>query len=404
MKYINNIFTVEKSRLTKVIKKFETPIFCYSEKKINENISNFKRSFKSFSPIICFSTKSNCNLEILKLIKRSGLGADVVSKGELMIALKAGITSKKIVFSGVGKTRSELVYAIDKNILLINCESKSEMLEIESIAKAKNKKINIGIRLNPNTDAKTIKQISTGKKENKFGVSDKEFLTLVKYVKKSKNLNLKCLSVHIGSQILDSKPYEKMLKILDKIIKKTKFNFEYIDLGGGMGISYNNDKKTLNLDKYSNSIKNFLKKNKSKIILEPGRSIIGNTGILISKVIYNKEGHKKNFIILDAAMNDLMRPALYNAKHQIKPAIKNNSYTNKVYEFVGPICESTDKFGSYKKFQKLKENDFIVIFDVGAYGVSLSSNYNLRPKPAEILIKKSKASVISKRQKLIELI
>ena len=195
-----------------------------------------------------------------------------------------------------------------------------------------------------------------------------------------------------------------MLGILDRIIKKTKFNFEYIDLGGGMGINYNNDKKTLNLDKYSNSIKKFLRKNKSKIILEPGRSIIGNTGILISKVIYNKEGYKKNFIIVDAAMNDLMRPALYNAKHQIKPAVKNNSYANKVYEFVGPICESTDKFGAFKKFQKLRENDLIIICDVGAYGVSLSSNYNLRPKPAEILIEKSKAKVISKRQKLIEII
>jgi diaminopimelate decarboxylase len=277
-------------------------------------------------------------------------------------------------------------------------------LQIEKVARKHKTKVDIGIRLNPNTDAKTLSQISTGKKDNKFGVSDKVFLTLVKYIKKSKNLNLKCLSVHIGSQILDSKPYEKMLKILDKIIKKTKFNFEYIDLGGGMGISYNNEKKSLNLNKYSNSIKKFLKKNKSKIILEPGRSIIGNTGILISKVIYNKEGYKKNFIILDAAMNDLMRPALYDAKHQIKPALKNNNYANKVYEFVGPICESTDKFGSYKKFQKLKENDFIVIFDVGAYGVSLSSNYNLRPKPAEILIKKSKAKVISKRQKLIEII
>ena len=214
MKYINNIFPVEKSRLSKVIKKFETPIFCYSEKKINENISNFKRSFKSFSPIICFSTKSNCNLEILKLIKRSGLGADVVSKGELMIALKAGINSKKIVFSGVGKTRSELIYAIDKNILLINCESKSEILEIESIAKSKNKKVNIGIRLNPNTDAKTIKQISTGKKENKFGVNEKTFYEIIDFCKNSKNIDLNCLSVHIGSQILNHKPYEKMLKVV----------------------------------------------------------------------------------------------------------------------------------------------------------------------------------------------
>ncbi len=169
MRYINNIFTIEKCKLNKVLKKFETPIFCYSGRKINENINNFKNSFKSFSPIICFSTKSNSNLEILKQIKKNGLGADVVSKGELMIALKAGINPKKIVFSGVGKTRSELIYAIEKNILLINCESKSEILEIENIARSKNKKVDIGIRLNPNTDAKTLKQISTGKKENKFG-------------------------------------------------------------------------------------------------------------------------------------------------------------------------------------------------------------------------------------------
>ena len=182
MKYINNIFTVEKCKLNKVLKKFETPIFCYSEKKINENINNFKNNFKSFSPIICFSTKSNSNLEILKQIKRNGLGADVVSKGELMIALKAGINPKKIVFSGVGKTRSELVYAIENKILLINCESKSEILEIENIAKLKNKKVDIGIRLNPNTDAKTLKQISTGKKENKFGVNEKTFIQISEYV------------------------------------------------------------------------------------------------------------------------------------------------------------------------------------------------------------------------------
>ena len=176
MKYINNIFTIENCSINKVIEKFETPIFCYSQKKIKENISNFKKSFKSFSPIICFSTKSNSNLEILKEIKRNGLGADVVSKGELMIALKAGISSKKIVFSGVGKTRSELIYAIEKNILLINCESKSEILEIERIAKLKKKIVDIGIRLNPNTDAKTLKKISTGKKENKFGLTSKKFL------------------------------------------------------------------------------------------------------------------------------------------------------------------------------------------------------------------------------------
>ncbi len=404
MKYNKNIFTVEKCDLNKVVTRFETPFFCYSEKKITQNINNFKKSFKSFSPVICFSTKSNCNLEILKLIKRNGLGADVVSKGELMIALKAGISSKKIVFSGVGKTRSELIYAIEKNILLINSESKSEILEIESIAKSKNKKVDIGIRLNPNTDAKTLKQISTGKKENKFGINEKTFMEALEHIKGSKFLNLKCLSVHIGSQILDHKPYQKMLNVLDKLIKKIDFNFQYVDLGGGMGIDYNKDNKKFNYKKYNQVIKKFLKKHKTKIIFEPGRSIIGDTAILISKVIYIKENYKKDFIILDAAMNDLMRPALYGAKHKIIPLKKTNKMTKKSYDFVGPICETTDKFLTTNKFQKLNEKDYIIICDVGAYGSSLSSNYNIRPKPAEILIKGSKINVIKKRQKLKDII
>ena len=404
MKYINNIFTIENCSINKVVEKFESPIFCYSQKKIKENISNFKKSFKSFSPIICFSTKSNSNLEILKEIKRNGLGADVVSKGELMIALKAGISSKKIVFSGVGKTRSELIYAIEKNILLINCESKSEILEIERIAKLKKKKVDIGIRLNPNTDAKTLKQISTGKKENKFGINEKTFIEVSRYIKESKFLNLKCLSVHIGSQILDHKPYQKMINVLDKLIKKMDFSFEYIDLGGGMGIDYKKDNKKFDFKKYNQIIKKFLVNHKSKIIFEPGRSIIGNTAILVSKILYIKENSKKDFIILDAAMNDFMRPALYGAKHKIIPLKKINKITNKTYDFVGPICETTDKFLSTTKFQKLNEKDYIIICDVGAYGTSLSSNYNIRPKPAEILIKGSRINVIKKRQKLKDLI
>ena len=293
---------------------------------------------------------------------------------------------------------------LKKKILLINAESKSEILEIEKLAKKRGKITSIGIRLNPNTDAKTLKQISTGKKENKFGVSEKDFLELVNYVKKSNFLNLKCLSVHIGSQILDHRPYEKMLKVLDKIIIKSKYNFEIIDLGGGMGIDYDNNNKKLNFKKYALCINKFLKKHNSKILFEPGRSIIGNAGILISKIIYIKKGHKKDFIILDAAMNDLIRPALYNAKHKIIPAMKNQIKSKKIYEFVGPICESTDKFLTIKKFQKLKEKDLIIICDVGAYGMSLSSNYNVRPKPIELLITGSKIKVIKKRQKHKELI
>ena len=404
MKYINKSLTIEKVKAQDIAKKFGTPIYCYSYKQLKDNINTFKKSFKSFSPLICFAIKSNTNVGLIREIKKFGLGADVVSIGELMMALKAGIKPKKIVFSGVGKTSNEISYAIDKKILLINAESKSEINEIERIAKSKKKIVNIGIRLNPNTDAKTLKQISTGKKENKFGVDEKTFFSIVNYSKLSKNINLKCLSVHIGSQILDHRPYEKMLKVLDKAIRKSNFKFEFIDLGGGMGISYEKKNKSLNYQKYNIAIEKFLKNHKSKIIFEPGRSIVGNIGSLISKVIYIKENYKKDFIILDAAMNDLMRPALYGANHKTLPVKKTSQTSKKIYEFVGPICESTDKFTTLKKFQKLKEKDLVVMCDVGAYGMSLSSNYNVRAKPAEILIKGSKINVIKKRQKLKELI
>jgi diaminopimelate decarboxylase len=404
MKYIKNNFSIEGIKVQNLVKKFGTPIYCYSYKRLRENINNFKDNFKSISPLICFAVKANSNINLLRNIKKLGLGADVVSVGELMKALKAGINPKQIVFSGVGKTSDEIKYAIDKKILLINAESKSEILAIERIAKYKNKIIEIGIRLNPNTDAKTLSQISTGKKENKFGVDEKTFLKLVKYSKNSKNIKLNCLSVHIGSQILNHKPYEKMLKVIDKIIKKTNHKFKYVDLGGGMGIPYEQKFKKLNYRKYNISIKRFLKNHKSKIIFEPGRSIVGNIGILITKVIYIKESGKKDFIILDAAMNDLLRPALYGATHRTLPVIKTKKISKKIYEFVGPICESTDKFITLKKFQKLEENDLILMCDVGAYGMSLSSNYNLRPKPIELLIKGSKINVIKKRQKLQDLI
>ncbi len=404
MKYIDKKLTVEKISIENIAKRFNTPAYCYSYNQLSENIKNFKNNFKSFSPLICFAVKSNNNLNLLKEIKKFGLGADVVSVGELMIAIKAGINPKKIVFSGVGKTSDEINYAIDKKILLINAESKSEIKEIERLAELKKRKVSVGIRLNPNTDAKTLNQISTGKKENKFGVNEKSFIELVNYCKKSENLELNCLSVHIGSQILDYKPYEKMLRVVNKIINKNNFNFKFIDLGGGMGISYNNDDKKLNYKKYNTAIKKFLKNHKSKIIFEPGRSIIGNVGTLISKVTYIKKSGNKYFVILDAGMNDLMRPALYGAKHKVLPSIKINKKFKKGYEFVGPICESTDKFSKTRNFQKLYEKDLIAICDVGAYGMSLSSNYNVRPKPVELLIKGSEIKVIKKRQSHKELV
>ena len=403
MKYIDNKLKIEKINVQDIAKKYGTPTYCYSYARLKKNINNFQKNFRSFSPLICFAVKSNTNVNLIREIKKFGLGADVVSKGELMMALKAGVSPKKIVFSGVGKSSEEINFAVEKKILLINAESESEIREIDRVAKIKKRKVKIGIRLNPNTDAKTLSQISTGKKENKFGVNEKTFFKLVNFCKSSKNIDLKCLSVHIGSQILDYKPYEKMLKVIDRIIHKINHKFEFIDLGGGMGISYKYEDKKLNYSKYSEIIKKFLKKHKSKIIFEPGRSIIGDTGILISKIIYIKKNDSKNFIILDAAMNDLMRPALYGAHHKILPSTKSKKKSNKTYEFVGPICESTDKFNTLKNFQELEEKDLIAICDVGAYGMSLSSNYNVRLKPSEILIKGSKIKIIRKKQKYKDL-
>jgi len=403
MKYIDNKLKIEKIKVQDIAKKYGTPTYCYSYARLKKNINNFQKNFRSFSPLICFAVKSNTNVNLIREIKKFGLGADVVSKGELMMALKAGLSPKKIVFSGVGKTSEEINFAVEKKILLINAESESEIREIDRVAKIKKRKVKIGIRLNPNTDAKTLSQISTGKKENKFGVNEKTFFKLVNFCKSSKNIDLKCLSVHIGSQILDYKPYEKMLKVVDRIIHKINHKFEFIDLGGGMGISYKYEDKKLNYSKYSEIIKKFLKRHQSKIIFEPGRSIIGDTGILISKIIYIKKNESKNFIILDAAMNDLMRPALYGAHHKILPSTKSKKKSNKTYEFVGPICESTDKFNTLKNFQELEEKDLIAICDVGAYGMSLSSNYNVRLKPSEILIKGSKIKIIRKKQKYKDL-
>ncbi len=404
MRYIKNNLFIDNKGIFDLANKYGTPLYCYSYNKLKSNIDRFKNSFKKISPLICFSVKSNSNISLLKEIKKLGLGADVVSKGELFAALKAGINKKKIVFSGVGKTAEEIDYAIKKNILLINAESHNEVLVIEKIAKKRKKLVNIGLRLNPDTDAKTLKQISTGKSENKFGVDKNTFLKIINSLNGSNYINIKCLSVHIGSQIMNNKPYEEMLNVVDKLLKTINYKFEYIDLGGGMGIKYDNERKNLDYKKYSNSILSFKNKHKCKIIFEPGRSIIGSAGVLASKVIYMKENKTKIFVILDAAMNDLIRPALYNARHRIIPAIKNKKRAKKILEFVGPICETTDKFLTERKFQNLKENDIIIICDTGAYGYSLSSNYNLRLRPTEILIKSNKINIIRNRQKITDII
>ena len=404
LRYVGKNLFIEKLSINNIVKKNKTPLYLYSENQIINNYLKFTKSFKKTNPLVCFAAKSNSNVAILKILGKLGAGADVVSGGELLKALKAGIKASKIVFSGVGKTEDELKIAINKKILLINCESESEAKLVNKIAKKLKKKVSIGFRLNPNVDAKTHKNISTGKAENKFGLSIKSFKSFFKSLPIYKNIKLDALSVHIGSQILTDAPYKKTLNVMSKLIKDLELKLKFVDLGGGFGINYSGKDKPINLNKYSALVYNFSKKLNCKIIFEPGRSIVGDTGILLSKVQYIKDGAKKKFIILDAGMNDFMRPALYDAKHTIIPISKIKSKTKGLIEFVGPICESTCKFGIYKNYQKIKENDYVAITNVGAYGASLSSNYNTRPLVAEILVNKNKLRYIRKKQNLLKLI
>ena len=404
IKYVGKNLFIEKLSVANIAKKNGTPFYIYSENQIKENYIKFVNTFKKIKPLVCFAAKSNSNLSILRSLGKLGAGTDVVSVGELIKALKAGIKANKIVFSGVGKTEEELKIAINKKILLINCESESEAKIINKIAKRSNKKVSIGFRLNPDIDAKTHKKISTGKANNKFGVSIKNFSVFFKEIKKLKNIKLEALSVHIGSQILTDVPYKRVLTVLSKLIKNLNLNLKYIDLGGGFGINYSKKDKPINLKRYSNLVHSFSKKLNCKIIFEPGRSIVGNAGILVSKIQYIKNGANKKFVILNAGMNDFMRPALYDAQHDIIPIIKISKKMKGIIEFVGPVCESTCKFGKYKNYQKISENDFVAITNVGAYGASLSSNYNTRPLIAEILVNKNKFKFIRKKQNLLKLI
>ncbi len=404
IRYKNNNLFVESVSVRNLASRLSTPFYLYSEGNIIENFKSFSSNFKKSSPLICFSVKANSNIQILKLLKKMGSGADVVSGGELLKAIKSGIKPNKIVFSGVGKTEDEIKLAIRKNILLINVESENEAALINKIAGNLKKKVAIGIRLNPDINAPTHKKISTGKAEDKFGLSKTSLISFCLNVKKLKNLKLNAISVHIGSQILNENPFKKTLKVLEEIIKKTKIYFKFVDLGGGFGIAYKKSDKKINLKNYSNLVEKFKKKYNCNIIFEPGRAIVGNTAILVTKVQYLKKGSNKTFAILNAGMNDFMRTALYDAVHNILPVSKNNKKNKGPLEFVGPICETTCKFVKYNKYQKLKQSDYVAISDVGAYGASLSSNYNTKPLIAEIIINKSKARVIRKKQDIKSLL
>ena len=398
-----NLF-IDNTSIKSVAKNNITPFYIYSYKKIRNNFETFSNYFKRINPLVCFSVKSNSNVSLISELGKLGSGADVVSEGELLKALKAKIKPNKIVFSGVGKTENELKLAVKKRLLLINVESESEARLIDRISRKMNRVTPIGIRINPGVDANTHSKISTGRVDSKFGLPKSNFLKFCRNAKKFKNLKIKAISVHIGSQITSVGPYRRTLNILYKIIKLSKINFEYVDLGGGFGIPYQNKEKRINIRNYSILVKKFQKKLNCKIIFEPGRFVVGNAGTLISKVVFIKKNGKKYFVIIDAGMNDFMRPALYNARHNIIPVSKSKKRIIGNVEFVGPICESTDTFLKYKNYAQLNENELVAITNVGAYGSSLSSNYNTRPLASEILVKKGKVKIIRRRQKISEII
>ncbi len=398
-----NLF-VDNTSIKSIAKNNITPFYVYSYKKIRSNFEIFSNYFRRINPLICFSVKSNSNTSLISELGKLGSGADVVSEGELLKALKAKIKPNKIVFSGVGKTESELRLAIKKRLLLINIESESEARLINKISKKMNQVTPIGIRVNPGVDANTHSKISTGKLNSKFGLPKSNFLRFCRNSRKFKNLKIKAISVHIGSQITSVGPYRKTLNILYKIIRSSKINFEYVDLGGGFGIPYQNKEKRINIGNYSRLVKKFQKKLNCKIIFEPGRFIVGNAGTLISKIIFIKQNRKKYFVIMDAGMNDFMRPALYSARHNIIPVSKSKKRIVGNVEFVGPICESTDTFLKYKNFSFLNENDLVAITNVGAYGSTLSSNYNTKPLASEIIVKNGKVNIARRRQKVSEIV
>ena len=294
MNYIRlrkNNLCVDNISTLKLVKKYRTPFYCYSMSQLKNNFYSFNKAFRAVKPIICFSVKSNSNLVLLKELKKIGSGADVVSIGELLKAIKAGINPKKIVFSGIGKTEEEIREAIKKRVLLINAESESEVHLINKISKKLSKITSIGIRLNPNVVGKTHKKISTGGENEKFGLVYNDCISLCQKIRKMKNLRLKGISVHIGSQITNIKPFKEVLSVVNKIINKTKVDFQFVDLGGGMGISYSSKEKQLNLKQYAQFVRKFIKGRNVKIIFEPGRFIIGNTAILITKIIYIKKSN-----------------------------------------------------------------------------------------------------------------
>ena len=383
--YQKNKLFFDELDLEELSKGITTPFYLYSENLIKQNIKEYI-SQSNDKTLFCYSVKANSNLSILKLIASEGMGFDVVSMGELYRVIKAGCDTKKVVYSGVGKTRAEIRYALENSILCFNVESEGELFVINDEASAMGTTANISIRVNPDVAVDSHPYISTGLKDNKFGITYKNALTL--YIKASKlsSLNIIGIDFHIGSQITSILPFIDSIKSIKSLVsdlKKENINITHIDVGGGLGISYEGEDIVRKAD-YIREITDSLRDLNVNILFEPGRSVIGDCGLLVTQIQYIKESETKNFMIVDASMSELIRPPLYNAFHKITPILKRDK-SHKKYDIVGPVCESADFLGKERSMNS-EVYDLLVIEDVGAYGFVLSSNYNTRPKPSEYII------------------
>jgi diaminopimelate decarboxylase len=397
-KYKNNQLYCENIKVQDLAKSYGTPLYVYSYHTLVNHFLRLEEAFAPLAPLICYSVKANSNLALLKALIDKGAGLDIVSGGELFRAQIAGCPPQKIVYASVGKTDREISAAISKNILFFNVESLAELENINRISKRLNKVTRVAIRINPDVESKTHKYITTGKITNKFGIDLDSAYKILILRAKFKNLDICGLHIHIGSQITISEPFVAALKKVSNFIQRLKSKnilLKYLNIGGGLGIIYDQEAPQTALI-YAGKIIPLLKKTGLKIIMEPGRFIVGNAGILVTKVLYIKHTPKKKFIIVDGGMNDLIRPALYGAYHNVLP-IGKISKTEKA-DVVGPICESADFLAKDRQVAKVKVGDYLAVMSAGAYGFSMSSNYNSRLRPAEVMVAKGKVLLIRKRE------
>ncbi len=383
-----------------IAQRIGTPFYLYSGKTLANHFKAFDNAFSGVPRIICFALKSNSNSAVLRLLGREGAGADIVSGGELFRALRAGIDPRKIVYAGVGKRRDEIEYALKVGILMFNVESGDELHALNTAAAEMRSVARIALRVNPNIDPKTHPYISTGLKENKFGIPIEQALEYYQTAKALPNVEIVGVHQHIGSQITEVQPFIDALEKVVAFVKELRsagIGIKYIDIGGGLGITYKDETPPLPRD-LASAIQPLLKESGCTLVLEPGRAIVGNAGILVTRAVYHKNSGEKQFLIVDAGMNDLIRPSLYDAYHDIKPVIEPTTAGHAVFDVVGPICESGDFLAKDREMPAVSQGDLLAVMSAGAYGFSMSSNYNSRPRAAEVMVRESEFFVVRERE------